>query len=57
MDAETRQRRGALTMAGHDSVLTGRTGERLDGALPGDRPYAGLADGALAVVNGHRPRG
>ncbi|MFF5494667.1 BTAD domain-containing putative transcriptional regulator [Streptomyces aquilus] len=26
MDAETRQRRGALGAAGHDSVLTGRTG-------------------------------
>ncbi|MEV7381986.1 type VII secretion system-associated protein [Streptomyces lydicus] len=26
MDAETRQRRGALAMAGHDSVFTGRTG-------------------------------
>ncbi|MFH8574321.1 type VII secretion system-associated protein [Streptomyces sp. NPDC017993] len=26
MDAETRQRRGALATAGHDSVLTGRTG-------------------------------
>src|SRR5690606_15277855 len=26
MEAETRQRRGALGAAGHDSVLTGRTG-------------------------------
>ncbi|NED04629.1 hypothetical protein G3I55_23530, partial [Streptomyces sp. SID6648] len=26
MSAETRQRRGALGAAGHDSVLTGRTG-------------------------------